>query len=133
MWDDITTLKSPETLLSMDANEQGRFVVRVDRHATGDRDRLLSAWAVVRKTGDEFVPESALHYVDTEKPRADLPLAKPRSIKGLGGCPFDSPDMQELGIASVTLNIVLNDIIYRRAHSRDGGLRICRPHLVHRG
>ena len=54
----------------------------------------------------------ALHYVDSEKARADLPAAKPRSIKGLGGCPFDSPDMQELGIASVTLNIVLNDIIY---------------------
>jgi hypothetical protein len=112
MWDDITALKSPETLLSIDAEKQRRFVVKIDRHASGDRDRLLSAWCVVQKTGDEHIPVSALHYVDREKARADLPPAKPRSIKGLGGCPFDSPDMQALGIASVTLNIVLNDIIY---------------------
>jgi hypothetical protein len=112
MWEDITALKSPETLLAIDANEQGRFVVSVDRHAAGDRDRLLSAWCVVQKSGDELLPLSGLHYVDSERARADLPAAKPRSIKGLGGCPFDSPDMQQLGIASVTLNIVLNDIIY---------------------
>ena len=105
-------MKSPESLLSFDAMKDGRFVAIVDRHDKGDRDRLLSAWCVVEKTGDQYTPVSAMHYVENEKPRADLPPAKPRSIKGLGGCPFDSPDIQDLGIASVTLNIVLNDIIY---------------------
>ena len=131
MWDDITALKSPEALLAIDANKQGRFVISVDRRAAGDRDRLLSAWAVVQKSGDEFVPASALHYVDSEKARADLPAAKPRSIKGLGGCPFDSPDMQELGIASVTLNIVLNDIIYAEPPGTLR-LRIRGTHMVYR-
>ena len=50
-------------------------------------------------------------YVDEQKPRADLPPAKPRSVKGIGGCPFTHPDMETLGISSVTLNIVLNSVI----------------------
>lgn len=112
MWEDVTALRnSPETLLPIHATDQGRFVAGVSRAAGGGRDRLLSAWAVVAKAGDHYEPTSAMHYVDSEESRAKLPPARPRSRKGLGGCPFESPDMQELGIASVTLNIVLNEII----------------------
>ncbi|HET6250003.1 MAG TPA: DUF5722 domain-containing protein [Tepidisphaeraceae bacterium] len=111
MWEDVTALKSPVTLLPIHTDAAGRFAVDVDRVTADGRDRLLSAWAVVRKVADGYEPLSALHYIDSEKPRADLPAAKPRSIKGMGGCPFDHPDMEALGISSVTLNIVLNDII----------------------
>ncbi len=113
MWDAVTDLHAPATLLPIgaEAEKAGHFKVDVPR-AAGNRDRLLSGWAIVKKTDVRYEPVSALHYVDAQKPRADLPPAKPRSIKGLGGCPFDSPDIQELGIASVTLNVVLNDIIH---------------------
>ena len=112
MWQDITDLKTPATTLPIKTGADGRFHVTSDRVAADGRDRLLSAWAVVRQTAGHCEPLSALHYVESEKARADLLPAAPRSRKGLGGCPFDSPDLEELGIASVTLNIVLNDFIF---------------------
>ena len=109
MWVDITKLSAPVSTQPIVADAQGHFVAKIDRAAIADRDALLSAWAIVRQDGEHYVPLSSVHYVDSQKPRADLPQARPRSLKGLGGCPFDSEDMQDLGIASVTLNIILND------------------------
>ena len=111
MWEDITDLRAPPALLSLASDAQGQFCVRVSRGEARDRDRLLSAWAVVRRKAEGgFEPLSAIRYADEVKARAALPPARPRSLKGLGGCPFDHADMQALGIASVTLNLILNDL-----------------------
>ncbi len=111
MWEDITALQKPLTLLPIVADAHGRFVKKTERMADASRDRLLSAWAIVRRNGERYELLSAQHYIDRQTPRADLPPAKLTSRKGICGCPFDSADMQELGVGSVTLNIVLNDLI----------------------
>lgn len=36
----------------------------------------------------------------------------PSSIKGIGGCPYDHADMQDLNIATGTFNIILDQILY---------------------
>lgn len=87
------------------APKNGKFRVKVDRFENGS-DRLLSRWAVVR--GGELV--SFPRYADTVKARANLPPAAPRPRKGLGGFTPASyaSDIEDLGIASVTVNVVLN-------------------------
>jgi hypothetical protein len=111
MWEDITALNAPPTLLPLSPDARGRFSVKLSRSEAADRDRLLSAWAVVRqRPGKSCEPLSAMRYADEVKARAALPPARPRPLKGLGGCPFDHPDMRALGLASVTLNIILNDL-----------------------
>lgn len=110
MWEDITALKNPASLRPVPADADGNFSVTVDRASATDRDMLLSAWALVRRGGDHFEILSAMRYMDDEVPRASLPPARPRSRKGIGGCAFDHPDMQALGIAAVTLNIIPNEL-----------------------
>lgn len=112
MWEDITALKQPASLHAINADGQGAFTVSVPRASVKDRDLLLSGWAVVRKTAESVIPVSALRYVEKQTPRADLPLMRPRSKKGLGGCEFDHEDMDKLGITSVTLNILLNHLLF---------------------
>ena len=112
LWEDATALKSPITLQAIPKTDAaGAFTVAIDRITRDGRDRLLSGWAVAQEGGAGYELRSPLHYVDEQTPRAPLPAAKPRSKKGLGGCPFTSPDMEALRISSVTLNIVLNDIM----------------------
>jgi hypothetical protein len=113
MWQDITDLTSSQELIPIHPDAEGRFRVAIERGGKGDCDRLLSGWAIVRKEGTRYMPLSALHYVDTIKARAKLPPARPRSRKGLGGFPFtsDRDDLEALDLGSVTLNIVLNDIL----------------------
>lgn len=112
MWEDITALKQPASLHAINADAQGAFTVSVPRDAVEDRDLLLSGWGVVQKTAEGVIPVSALRYVEKQTPRADLPLMRPRSKKGLGGCEFDHEDMDKLGITSVTLNILLNHLLF---------------------
>ncbi len=119
MWEDITALKSPASFHPVRPDEEGKFTIIVERKAIRDREPLLSAWALVRRQGEGFEPLSAMRYVEDQKARADLPPARPVSRKGIGGCPFDHPDMQELGIASVTFNFILNEI-FLPADSTEG-------------
>ncbi len=108
MWEDITALRAPASLHQVDADPSGKFSFTLDLKPITDREPLLSSWALVRKSGDLWVPLSHARYVDDVKPRANLPAAAPSSLKGIGGMPFDHPDMQELGIHSLTLNLILN-------------------------
>lgn len=112
MWEDVTRLKSPPSLLELRPDGEGNFSVSVDRTVFRDREPLLSAWALVRKQGAGYQTLSAMRYVEDQKPLADLPPARSASKKGLGGCPFDHPDMKELGVSSVTLNIILNELFH---------------------
>ncbi|WP_193212965.1 hypothetical protein, partial [Luteolibacter marinus] len=102
MWEDVTQLGTPPSLHPIRPAADGSFRVAIDRASATDRDLLLSAWAVVQKKKEAgFEPLSALHYVDEQTPRATLPPARPASLKGLGGCPFDHPDIGGLGIHSL--------------------------------
>lgn len=110
LWEDATRLSAPVTFIPL---ENGSFSHRVARMAEDQHDRFLSGWAIVRKkspSGYELL--SAVHYADEIEPRDQLEKMIPRSLKGIGGCPFDHPDMKELGIASVTFNILLDRILF---------------------
>jgi hypothetical protein len=110
LWEDVTDLRRPASLIPL---KESSFTCTVDRIAEDGHDRILSAWAVVRKTdGSACELLSPAHYVDDVEPRERLEKMIPRSLKGLGGCPFDHPDMTELGIASVTFNIILDQILF---------------------
>ena len=110
MWEDVTQLKHPY-LQSISLGLDHRFSALQSLETGDHHDPLLSAWAVVTKNKDgSFQLLSAAHYIDSQKPRADLSPAAPASRKGLGGCPVDHPDMAELGISTITFNIVLNQV-----------------------
>jgi len=115
MWEDVTALKQPAALHPIKAGVDGSFTVTVDRSSVKDRELLLSGWAVVEPVSGGFQAASAMKYVGTQVPRASLAPARPASKKGIGGCPFDHPDMDELGIHSVTLNIILNELLHAQA------------------
>jgi hypothetical protein len=104
MWWNFGAMPEPELTISLPP-KGGKFRVEVERFDNG-RDRLLSRWAVTQ--GGELA--SFPHYADVVKARANLPPAAPRSRKGLGGFTPRScdSDVEELGISSVTVNVVLN-------------------------
>jgi len=113
LWRDATLLDTVETLLPVQGD--GSFSINVDRIAADGYDRLLSGWAIVQEDNGQYSLASAMHYVDEQEARAALPPANPSSKKGIGGISFTDPDMEELGITSVTLNILLNDFIFKEA------------------
>jgi hypothetical protein len=77
----------------------------------GQRDRLLSRWAIVRKTHDGAEIVSVARYADEVVAAQSPPRPVLRGKKGLGG--FDVgrgpvADLDELGIATVTVNLPLS-------------------------
>ncbi|MDR1156362.1 MAG: DUF5722 domain-containing protein [Bacteroidales bacterium] len=114
MWKDATDLDAPASFTPLNSPAVN---FSFGRTAEDGHDRLLSGWAIARQntSGGQTRYEllSAVHYADEITPRADLPKKIPASLKGIGGCPMDHPDMDELGIASVTFNIILDAILYR--------------------
>jgi hypothetical protein len=92
-----------------------RFEMTVDRYRVAgadQQDRLLSRWAIVRKAGNGFELQSHARWPDAVQSKWSTPQVKPRSKKGLGG--FHSgrldSDLDDLGIAAVTVNVNLNGI-----------------------
>ena len=92
------------------------FSIQVLRNASrrGFRyDRLLSKWAIVDASGETPVLASHAHYADEVKAKAsprEMPL---KGKKGLGGFFMNAflSDLDDLGIQSVTINVVCNQII----------------------
>ena len=68
---------------------------------------------MVRQDDNRYTLLSAVHHTDRiDNPRTNLPEMIPSSIKGIGGCPYDHADMQDLNIATGTFNIILDQILY---------------------
>lgn len=113
---DITETQHFPTALPLHADSKGHFVVTLDRQRTaGDHttfDRLLSRWAVAKRTGDTFTLLSHAHYADEVAPLYDLPEEKPRNKKGIGGFTTGWPisDVTDLDLSAATVNIVLNSL-----------------------
>ena len=104
-----------EFVWSEDITEEN-FTIQVSRNASrsGFRyDRVLSKWAIVDASGETPVLKSHAHYADEVKAKAS-PRAMPlKGKKGLGGfflSGFQS-DLDDLGIQSVTVNVVCNQLI----------------------
>ncbi len=100
--------------------EEGRFTHTLPRYAEDGRDRLYSRWAVLLKTDSGISYSARGHYADTVKTRPGLAEATLRGSKGLGGFSPGRPveDIEDLGIAAVTVNIDLNS--FMAAEAGDG-------------
>jgi hypothetical protein len=100
-----------------------RFSIILPRYQTGAgihpgrpesseaHDRLLSRWAiVVRKPASGYRLASHAHYTGQVKARWDTPAASVMCKKGLGPVTADDPlsDLDQLGICSITVNVVLS-------------------------
>jgi hypothetical protein len=97
------------------------FRLEVTRFRTlpdGRYDRLLSKWALVRKTSTAFELASHARYADEVEPKWDLPDDRPLCKKGMGGASVDRPleDLDQLGICSITVNVFLDFV-----HGTDEG------------
>jgi hypothetical protein len=113
--------KSWDTLIEVKSAKDG-FVLNVPRKRQRDgldHDRLTSRWQLVKKSAAGIEPLSHAHYADEVASRApELPAAKPKSKKGLGGWNAGRiPDeLQELGISSVTVNVMIHSLVSREPH-----------------
>ena len=100
--------------LSLDAS--GKFQIELPRQVAdvaGTRDRLLVTWQLC--DAEKFKALSHPRYADQIVCRQpDLPAAKPATKKGLGGWTPGQPvseDLTELGISSVTINVMLDGLL----------------------
>ncbi len=91
----------------------GHFNITVPRRDAAGRDRLLSRWFVGKTTAEGIERRSHDHYADTVACAASETAPVFRSKKGLGGYRLDAPqsDIADLGITSVTYNIVLTGLL----------------------
>ena len=115
LYADVTEESRFPAALPLEPKPDGRFAVQTARRrkeGAGFYDRLLSRWAVAQKSGSGYALLSQARYPDFVKPRADLPEAKLRNKKGLGGFAPDRPlsDLADLDVSAVTVNIVLNSL-----------------------
>jgi hypothetical protein len=111
LWADVTALTDPPTLIPI--RDRPTFRISAPR-MDGQRDRLTSRWAVVRKDAAGLTLQSTARYIDALRQAPDTPEARPRTKKGLGGWWIHSDaltkDLDDLGISAVTVNILLNNL-----------------------
>ena len=86
------------------------------------RDRLFSRWSVTSRPQQPVRPDVSPRYAEVEHPARSAAHPLLRSKKGLGG--FDVrrgfvSDLDELGIATVTVNVPL-DFLRQRTATADG-------------
>ncbi len=110
MWEDPTEIKAIGAFVPI--SEKGTFTHTFPRFAEDRHDRLLSGWAIVRNDGNKYELLSAMHYPDDIVPRANLKKVATKSLKGIGGCPYDHEDMELLGVGGGNFNILLNEILF---------------------
>lgn len=111
MWADVTDLKSTAFAMEVKFQPNANFVVAPQRFGEDGKDRILSGWVLAKKGVNGFEATSAMRYAEFApalKPAEGDPRA---ALKGLGGCLVESPDMIELGVKSITLNIMLTHFV----------------------
>ncbi len=95
----------------------GSFKVDLPRYRKRDGldyDRLTSRWQIVERKDSVITARSHARYAGKVVSRgADLAPAKPQNKKGLGGWGVGRipGELEELGISSVTINVMLNSLI----------------------
>ena len=120
LYSDITEAQTLATRIPPNAHKIGQgvgshFEVTVERRrptSGGVFDRLLSRWAVAKRTGSTFTLLSHARYADYVQPLYDLPEEKPRNKKGIGGFTTGRPigDVADLDLSAATVNVVLNSL-----------------------
>ncbi|MDR1338562.1 MAG: DUF5722 domain-containing protein [Prevotellaceae bacterium] len=85
-------------------------------------DRLYSRWAVVIKTDSGYSPASHARYADRAVSAGELPVITPRNRKGLGDFRTNAfePDLDDLTISYITVNIRINDFLCSKPERQEG-------------
>lgn len=96
--------------------ESGDFAVSLTRKVSRNGfsyDRALSKWAILDVTAGKPVLASHAHYADSVRGRRAAKYMPLKSKKGLGGLVMNEniADLDDLGIGSVTVNMVVNTMI----------------------
>lgn len=109
IWEDPTNLTSSPTIVAVDKGKPFRVTLpRMD----GSRDRILSRWAIVDRKTNRLELRSSARFADEVEASRSVKPEVPRSKKGLGGFWLHREDivrdLDDLGIAAVTVNILLN-------------------------
>lgn len=111
IWADVTDLRDAPFMAPVKQAGPGRITVP---RREGAHDRLTSRWAIVRRAGPRLEAMAAARYPDDVEAVQTLPAERPRSKKGLGGFgPWGdiTSDLDDLGITSATINVLLNGLV----------------------
>lgn len=129
-WENITETGSFPQKFELNGSSFSVKLQRfVNRDGLSSYDRLLSRFAIVRVQGDKQTLASHARYADEIYASSSPDAVKPASKKGLGGFIINNntSDLDDLGIASVTVNILLNSVVntvssgnYTTAHKFGG-------------
>ncbi|QTN31834.1 hypothetical protein HZ994_05655 [Akkermansiaceae bacterium] len=109
--------RSWKMLVAIGCGDDGSFEVDLPRFSKRDGldyDRLTSRWQLVRRDDAAITAISHARYAGKVNSRGDdLPPAKPANKKGLGGWGAGRipGELKELGISSVTVNVMLSSLI----------------------
>ena len=103
------------------------FEVNLDRYvAINDYqyDRLLSKWAIFKEEDGKDELVSHARYADVDKIHvkqtfAAIPLKSKRGLGGLINHPLLEHDLDELGIASATVNVLVNSFMHLSQQTGD--------------
>lgn len=121
-YEDVTELTSfPYQTEITDKN----FTITLDRtvkRINYQYDRVLSKWAIIEKGTNSDALASHARYADEVTPKYSASKMTLKNKKGLGGFSAASShadDLDALGIGSVTVNVVANELISLRAWSSD--------------
>ena len=103
----------------------GSFTVQLDRYVERDGfryDRNLSKFVIVKQDAAGKAINSHAHYIDKITPDVPGQVFPIKTKKGLGGVSDDylvkyEQDLVDLGLGSVTFNIVLNNLISSKQNS----------------
>ena len=110
-WESITEAKSFSLAGGSEGSTSSSATLSryVSRDGLPEYDRLLSRFAIVRQDGTVC---SHARYADEIASPFSQPVV-PKTKKGLGGFIYNNnlSDLDDLGITSVTVNIVLNSIV----------------------
>jgi len=100
--------------------QKGNFALKIPRFIRSgsiQQDRLFSRWVIGRKDtryrGNRYQLLSHARWSDPQAALWNEPAEKPASKKGIGALGINRPleDLDQLGISSATVNIVLNELI----------------------
>lgn len=110
-----------QTLEPLAVADDGTFTLQLPRfRERGEwrHDRLLSRWQIVRLDGEKVVPLSHARYAGEVATLRPPPEAhRPAGKKGLGGWRRGAVEgeLEALGIQSITVNVVLQQLIAAKA------------------
>ncbi|MBO6169632.1 MAG: hypothetical protein J6O51_06635 [Bacteroidales bacterium] len=113
-WESLTEVSSFSQKVAISGNSFSVSMPRtVSRDNLPEYDRVLSRFAVVKVDGASQTLCSHARYADDIKAVRSPAALVPKSKKGLGAFVVNNnlSDLDDLGISSVTVNIVLNSMV----------------------